>query len=245
MFKQATAVTKVVRSNLQRCLIFAGAMVARCLAFAGAVGISAVGVGCGSLVVDPGEGVGDPCVPSVEYHDDFAGFATSEIYIESGMPDCRSGICLANHFQGRVSCPAGQSEPFACEDDLACPTGTQCTDGLCLDPDGSSGCLAPGTSDPVLTSVCGQCSARRAVEAVYCSCRCGLAEGQPPEGVGDLCRCPAGYQCQELRPYLGGLDSHAGKYCVKEGTQWSGTGHCGAVTGYWEPRCGGTPSSDG
>src|SRR6185503_17691951 len=45
-------------------------------------------------------------------------------------------------------------------------------------------CHIPGTDNPVEAPVCGQCSKaknRNAEQAVYCSCRCGVAEGEPDD----------------------------------------------------------------
>src|SRR4051812_16389852 len=53
-------------------------------------------------------GVGDPCVPEDEYKVDFPGFKVQEENMESRSFKCSPRICLVNHFQGRVSCPAGQ-----------------------------------------------------------------------------------------------------------------------------------------
>jgi hypothetical protein len=54
-------------------------------------------------------GVGDPCTPEQEYDPTFLGFAAGEVNVESKSFDCQTRLCLANHFQGRVSCPYGQS----------------------------------------------------------------------------------------------------------------------------------------
>src|SRR5262245_957695 len=60
------------------------------------------------LACEPG-GVGDPCVPDDEYSARFSGFALSEVNVESRSFSCETRVCLVNHFQGRVSCPAGQN----------------------------------------------------------------------------------------------------------------------------------------
>jgi hypothetical protein len=56
-----------------------------------------------------GAGVGDPCVPEDEYEAFFSGYALTEVNIESRSFQCETRVCLVNHFQGRVSCPYGQS----------------------------------------------------------------------------------------------------------------------------------------
>jgi hypothetical protein len=55
-------------------------------------------------------GVGDPCTPEDEYLQDFNGFAESEVNIESKSFQCETRVCIVNHFQGRSSCPYGQTQ---------------------------------------------------------------------------------------------------------------------------------------
>jgi hypothetical protein len=67
----------------------------------------------GALAVVPiacqSGGVGDPCTPEDEYNTQFPGFKVQEENIESRSFQCSTRICLVNHFQGRVSCPLGQT----------------------------------------------------------------------------------------------------------------------------------------
>lgn len=247
-------------------------------------------------------GVGDPCIPEDEYDPNFAGFKVSQENIESRSFQCETRICLANFFQGRVTCPLGQAQRQACVpgdesacgegeecvkaaanapdctnrktgeadnsicddfsgkgnglcnaegkfcecggDDRPCPAGFTCDDetkqcvsyvchkpGSCQvpkdDPAAGSngedkGCCVPGTDIPVAPSVCGQCAeddSRDAPNAVYCSCRCGVAEGEPEDPNFNFCECPEGFECSELRKDIGLGDSQlTGKYCVKAGT---------------------------
>src|ERR1700684_4367926 len=58
-------------------------------------------------------GVGDPCVPEQEYDPTFLGFSAGEVNVESKSFDCETRLCLANHFQGRVTCPYGQTKAGA------------------------------------------------------------------------------------------------------------------------------------
>jgi hypothetical protein len=72
-------------------------------------------------------GVGDPCLPEDEYKETFAGFKLSEENIESRSFQCKTRICLVNHFQGRVSCPQGQHAPTNCTDNQnICASGEEC-----------------------------------------------------------------------------------------------------------------------
>src|SRR3954462_8604365 len=66
----------------------------------------------GLLFASPGckdEGVGDPCTPEQEYDPSFLGFDEKEVNVESKSFQCRTHICLVNHFRGRASCPSGRS----------------------------------------------------------------------------------------------------------------------------------------
>jgi hypothetical protein len=175
-------------------------------------------------------GVGDPCVPEDEYKTDFAGFKLSEENIESRSFQCQTRICLVNHFQGRVSCPYGQARPGAGGAGEGCQTQSS------GDADKGKACCVPGTDTPVNVEVCGQCadgSGRDANQAVYCSCRCGVAEGEPEDPNFNFCECPSGFVCEQIRPNVGLGDVQlTGKYCIKQGTSYKGVGTCGTVTGH-------------
>jgi hypothetical protein len=103
-------------------------------------------------------------------------------------------------------------------------------------------CCVPGTDAPVNVPVCGQCDAagkRDAASAVYCSCRCGVADGDPPEPDFNFCTCPSGFTCTEIRPDVGlGVDKELnGKYCIKDGTAFKGPGDCSFVAGTHDSQC--------
>lgn len=156
---------------------------------------------CGSVIVSIFPGcnsarVGDPCVPEDEYSEKFSSFSAEEVNVESASLQCESRLCLSNHFQGRVSCPYGQTEQQAQNDPR---------------------CFIPGTKTPVSGAVEPQLLARRAEDTVYCSCRC-----DGPEANARYCECPSGYACKELVPRFG-LNKQAqlvGSYCIKEGTAY-------------------------
>ena len=141
--------------------------------------------------------VGAPCVPEDEYRDDFSGFALEEVSFESRSFQCESRTCLVNHFQGRVSCRYGQSEQEA---------------------NGNARCLLPGGGAPVRAPVAPQALARRADEAVYCSCRC---DGPNPNAR--YCECPSGFACMKLVPDFTRRAELAGSYCVRSGTEYDGS----------------------
>src|SRR5437762_12513219 len=49
------------------------------------------------------QGVGDPCVPEQEGDAAFVGFDEHEVNVESKSLQCRTRLCLVNHFRGRVT----------------------------------------------------------------------------------------------------------------------------------------------
>lgn len=138
--------------------------------------------------------LGQGCVPEPELAPRFSGFSRTRVEVIEGSTRCQSRLCLVNHFQGRVSCPNGQSS-------------------VDID-DASYTCAIPGASDPVMVPVQPQLSNRRDVDSVYCSCRCA---GSDPNAT--YCKCGDGFQCVDLVPDYGvGASAVAGSYCVKNGT---------------------------
>jgi len=139
-------------------------------------------------------GVGDPCTPEWEYEPTFDGFDVREVYLESASFECESRVCLINHFQGRVSCPWGQTEA-----DLSLPATAP------------ERCRVPASTDPVTAAVAAWNVARPKSQAVYCSCRCA-----GPDSNAHYCTCPKGYACTELVPAIGdGSRALVGSYCIK------------------------------
>jgi hypothetical protein len=276
--------------------------------------LSVIAVGSLPTACESG-GVGDPCLPEDEYNPLFAGFKVTEENIESRSFQCQTRICLVNHFQGRVSCPLGQSEPKSCnpEEQGSCPeTGTVCRQAAVSAPDCTFGaaegnptnckcqpggfcgcdttadcpldgkwycdakdkqcktyvclkegndvcqssdatdnagkaCCIPGTTTPVTTSVCGQCSddsTRSRDQAVYCSCRCGVADGEKEDPNFNFCECPTGYTCDEIRKNVGlGDEQITGKYCIKQGSKFVNESDCKSVlpgSYYNSTECKGT-----
>jgi hypothetical protein len=136
-----------------------------------------------------------------------------------------------NHFQGRVSCPYGQT-PVDIDGDPAngvAPKGGN-------DP---ARCRIPGTDgvDPVnqiTVPVQAQLEERQTDRAVYCSCRC-----DGPDENARYCECPSGYKCEELVKELGlsAAGQLAGSYCVRDGTSYDSTNPRTSENG---PTCAGT-----
>lgn len=160
------------------------------------VTLSAMGIGL-ALVCGGGcepEGVGDPCTPEVEYDATFAGFSEKEVYVESKSFQCRTRVCLVNHFRGRKSCPYGTQ---AGAPDCKTPVGDPIAAGVDVSP---------------------QCNNRQDDKAVYCSCRCANVNGKTDDG-SVYCTCPDGFECSQLVTSIGSGDTGlTGSYCVKSGT---------------------------
>src|SRR4051812_33322949 len=110
-------------------------------------------------------GIGDPCTPEDEYDTQFPGFKVQQENIESRSFQCATRICLVNHFQGRVSCPRGQTltDIVACsaKGDAICGDDAECVPSQTFAPEcvtcapGQDGCTPLGcpmnlTCDPKL-----------------------------------------------------------------------------------------------
>ncbi len=149
-----------------------------------------------------GAPVGAACVPGTEEEPQFGGALAVEVSLDLANSECASGACVVNHFQGRVTCPYGQS---------ANGQG----------PAGGPGCTAPGSCDPVTAQVSPQCADRSAAETVYCTCRCANADGQTDDGA-TYCTCPGAMTCGLVFESFGNPDSGSylagGTYCMKAGT---------------------------
>jgi hypothetical protein len=178
-------------------------------------------------------GVGDPCTPEQEYDPTFSGFDPGEVNVESKSFQCLTRLCLANHFQGRVSCPYGQDlsgnppEPAAGQfykDTNGNPI-IQC--GI---PGSVPNAAANAQTEPIVgdttpgsktgATVQPQCLSRTANEAVYCSCRCANVEGNTNDGA-NYCTCPQGFSCSQLVSSTGPNDTGlTGAYCIKSGTDY-------------------------
>lgn len=134
------------------------------------------------------EGVGDPCIPELEYETEFGGFSRDEVGVESRSFQCETRLCLVNKFQGRVSCPYGQTEL-----------------GNCKVPDGNA---------DVAVLVSPQLVQRPPEDTVYCSCRCDGPEADGPycECPGGFTCADLVPNIQLSEGQL------IGGYCVKNGT---------------------------
>jgi hypothetical protein len=181
-------------------------------------GLTAI-VGLSALGCEPG-GVGDPCIPEDEYRVQVAGYGVTEVNVESRSFQCETRVCLVNHFQGRVSCPYGQSAETAAE----CADAS--ANGACQER--GDACRVPGTNgsapeERIQVPVDPQLIDRRTDDAVYCSCRC-----DGPDKNARYCECPSGFACVELVEELNlgmgqGAGNLAGSYCIKDGSRYDNT----------------------
>jgi hypothetical protein len=165
-------------------------------------------LGLAALGCEPG-GVGDPCVPEDEYEASFAGFQVTEVNVESRSFQCETRVCLVNHFQGRVSCPKGQTETEAGGAETPCAIPATGKTGV--------------GDDRVTVRVSPQLTKRQTDDAVYCSCRCN-----GPDENARYCECPDGFACEELVKDLKIGESGgqlAGSYCIREGSRYDSAEH--------------------
>jgi hypothetical protein len=141
--------------------------------------------------------VGTPCAPVLEESATFGGSAPQDVEVETvAAMTSGAAVCLAFHFQGRVTCPYGQSADGGSPDGKGCET-----------PDGQ----------PVTSAVQPQCVNRTAAVAVTWSCRCANVDGQTDDGP--YCNCPMGTTCAQAVLALGSMPSVlSGAYCVPTGS---------------------------
>lgn len=198
-------------------------------------------LGTGLLLASPGcadQGVGDPCTPEQEYDPSFIGFDEKEVNVESKSFQCRTRICLVNHFRGRASCPYGQSTegqaPANAKGACTIPGTTNAVTGL-TNPDDATSFRDPRKKALVPP----QCRDRAADKAVYCSCRCADINGDKPSDQ-TFCDCPDGFACRPLVTSIGqGNEGLTGSYCIKDNTEYNkdtacNQGDCDPVTN----KCG-------
>jgi hypothetical protein len=163
-------------------------------------------LGLAALGCEPG-GVGDPCTPEDEYQNNFNGFQVTEVNVESRSFQCETRVCLVNHFQGRVSCPGGQTQAEAETSPKCSIPGTQVTNA----------------TDQIKVQVPPQLVKRQTEQAVYCSCRC-----DGPDEKARYCECPEGFKCEPLvNDFKIGASGGqlAGSYCIRQGSEYDSAVH--------------------
>jgi len=162
-------------------------------------------------------GVGEPCTPTQERDPTFLGFQEKEVNLETQSPSCATGVCLVNHFRGRVSCPYGQG-----------PDGTPLSGASACTTSDKHAAVTGGVNDPAKKAqVAAQCVDRTADKTVYCSCRCANADGKTDDG-SSYCACGEGFACTPLVTSIGADIEHlAGSYCIKSNTAYDASTACG------------------
>jgi len=181
-----------------------------------------------------GGALGAGCVPSEEADATFQGFSVDDVSLETKSSMCSSNVCLVNHFQGRVTCPYGQTAPGTGPSGPAgSPAAAVSSQDGCVLPGMTAGTTSaevtatnvnlPGQSaGHVPAQIIGAgASDRTANKTVYCSCRCANAEGATDDGA-TYCGCPESYTCTQLVASFGQPnDTVSGAYCVLDGTVYN------------------------
>jgi hypothetical protein len=144
--------------------------------------------------------IGATCIPASEHSPQYAGSSFDQVALDSAAI-CGMGVCLLDHFQGRVTCAYGQNAEQIASLPAADPA-------RCRVPDE----IGNPTATPVEVEVLPQLLLRIDDQAVYCSCPCA-----GPEANKQYCTCPDNMDCVELIPPTGdpATDIYAGSYCVR------------------------------
>ena len=192
-------------------------------------------------------GIGDPCVPESEYDPTFLGFSPGEVNVESKSFQCETRLCLANHFQGRVSCPYGQNASASTSADPSSPPsgfscgGTATQNTPCCTPGVNQQVIAANDSAtmPTHSAVQPNCQDRQAANSVYCSCRCANLQGATDDGAV-YCQCPSGFDCTQLVTAINSTEDPGltGAYCMKHNTGYDVSTACGILCGQTPGDCG-------
>jgi len=195
--------------------------------------------------------IGAACIPSQELSTTFLGFDEREVAVDEGNVACGSGVCLVNHFRGRVSCPYGQNTTATSA--LLSPTGMNEPCKGTTPGDQNSACCTPGSDKPVLASqdvgsampmhseIEPECDDRQSAKTVTCSCRCANAAGKTDDGA-QYCSCPGGFACTQVVPELKVGDPLAGAYCIANGSAYDSLTSCTGTAGCDPTNTTGQPS---
>lgn len=113
-----------------------------------------------------------------------------EVNVADRFAGCTSGICVANHFQGLVSCPYGQIA-------------------------GAGDCSLPNSPLPFPNAVKPQLVERQAAVASICSCQCAGTGPGPYCTCPESMQCE--HLVDDLHLASNGL---AGSYCIPKGSEY-------------------------
>jgi hypothetical protein len=125
---------------------------------------------------DPALGVGDPCVPEQEGDATFAGFSEKEVNVESKSLQCKTNLCLVNHFRGRTDLPHGAETADLCVDaqcadrtvDDAVYCSCRCANAKGETDDGSVYCTCPEDGFACTQLVADIGGANQGLTGAYC-----------------------------------------------------------------------------
>jgi len=171
---------------------------------------------CGGLSKGGEPAVGDACFPEDEAIAKFNGTNIKEFGFSRDSTRCGPDLfCLRYHFQGRVTCPYGQTQ----EEMDTLPVDDP---ARCRVPDEQGNM----TSQPVTLPVAPQLLERRPEDVIFCTCECG---NDP------TCTCPAGFECEAPIPRNWGI-----AYCIKSAFKYDRTMPPTAVC----EKAGTDPSTD-
>jgi hypothetical protein len=140
--------------------------------------------------------LGALCVSSDETFPDFAGSDSAGVNVDNNSGQCASRFCVQNHFQGRASCPYGQSAI-------------------------GGGCLVSGSSVPVSVAVKPQLERRQAAVASICSCQCAGYGPGPYCTCPDDMECDN--LVDKLADPPSGVPDLSGSYCIPNGSLYDRT----------------------
>jgi len=176
--------------------------------------------------------IGAACIPSQELSTTFLGFDSRDVVLDEGNVACGSGVCLVNHYQGRVTCPYGQDEaadgPFGAAPGGSAKCGGASAPSACCTPGSDQSVLASqdvGSATPTHSQVQPGCVDRPSAKTVTCSCRCANAAGKTDDGA-QYCSCPGGFACTQVVPELTVGDPLAGAYCIANGSAYDSLTSC-------------------
>jgi hypothetical protein len=160
-------------------------------------------IGCGREPIEEGgvfSKVGEPCFPREEAIDRFSGYAVSEMAVDFLSADYNVSVgpfCLVYHFQGRASCPYGQTN----------------SDIETLEPADPARCRLPlddgsMTTEPVVAAVLPQLTERQAEKTIYYTCACS-----GNDKLREYCTCPKSMHCE---PQIASEQFSITGFCVRD-----------------------------
>jgi hypothetical protein len=131
---------------------------------------------------DAESNIGKPCLLEAEKHTNFDAFRADEVNLYCDAAGCWESVgpfCMSYYFQGRATCPYGQSE-----ESIASLPATDPARCRVPSDDGTI------TAEPVTLAVAPQLVDRRAENTVFFTCACAGTDANR-----EYCACPAAMHC--------------------------------------------------